>query len=440
MRKESSIHCVSATVLAIACCAATSSSAQVAVSGLTAKSPQQYAPGTIYDPPSSIPLAGDVGKRAHTHLKTMVPPAKNGVTAKPPSRDGVSPDTPPKTGYFYETPASLACLYGVTPVVVGCNPNASLANSTHGSKAIAIVDAYDDPTAAADLATFATQMGLPAPGSHFEVVYATGTQPPSGVPSGWDVEESLDVQYAYGLAPNAKIYLVEAASSAFSDLFAAVKVASGLVASAGGGEVTMSWGGAEFSGETSDDSYFTTSKVVYFASAGDSAGTEYPCVSPNVVCVGGTGNSRNPTTGKFEGFVAWGDTGGGISQYEARPTWQGALSSTVGANRGAPDVAAVADPNTGVWIYDSASGTGAWSIEGGTSAASPVTAALANGAGHFYASSLVEHQQIYATLGVPEAGWINVTSGWCNYYDGYLATGTWNLCTGLGSPYGPAYK
>jgi len=100
----------------------------------------------------------------------MVPPAKNGVTAKPPSRDGVSPDTPPKTGYFYETPASLACLYGVTPVVVGCNPNASLANSTHGSKAIAIVDAYDDPTAAADLATFATQMGLPAPGSHFEVV------------------------------------------------------------------------------------------------------------------------------------------------------------------------------------------------------------------------------------------------------------------------------
>ncbi len=369
----------------------------------------------------------------------MIPPAKNGVTATPPSPNGVSPQTPPESGFFYETPASLACLYGVTPVVVGCNPNSSLANSTTGSKAIAIVDAYDDPTAAADLATFAAQMGLPAPGSHFQVVYATGTQPPSGVPSGWDVEESLDVQYAYGLAPKAKIYLVEAASSSLSDLLTAVSVASSLVASAGGGEVTMSWGSKEFSGETSYDSSFTTSKVVYFASAGDSAGTEYPCVSPNVVCVGGTGNSRNPTTGKFEGFVAWGDTGGGISQYEARPSWQGSLYSIVGANRGAPDVAAVADPNTGVWVYDSAQ-TPPWFMVGGTSAASPVVAALANGAGHFYASSLVEHQQIYATLGVPEAGWIDVTSGWCNHYDGYLATGTWNLCTGLGSPYGPAYK
>ena len=99
----------------------------------------------------------------------------------------------------------------------------------------------------------------------------------------------------------------------------------------------------------------------------------------------------------------------------------------------------MADPNTGVWVYDSAQ-TPPWFMVGGTSAASPVVAALANGAGHFYASSLVEHQQIYATLGVPEAGWIDVTSGWCNHYDGYLATGTWNLCTGLGSPYGPAYK
>jgi len=202
----------------------------------------------------------------------------------------------------------------------------------------------------------------------------------------------------------------------------------------------MSWGGGEFSGETSDDTYFTTSKIVYFASAGDISGTEYPCVSPNVVCVGGTGDGRNPTTGKFEGLVAWGDTGGGISKYEARPTWQQPLSVIVGAYRGAPDVAAEGDPNTGVWIFDSASGTGTWSIVGGTSVASPVLAALANGAGHFYASSLIEHQQIYATLGVPEAGWIDVTSGWCGHYDGFLAHQGWDFCTGLGSPYGPAYK
>ena len=102
--------------------------------------------------------------------------------------------------------------------------------------------------------------------------------------TGWDLELSLDTQYAHGLAPKALVILVEAVSNSLSDLLNAELEASSLVAAQGGGEVSNSWGGGEFSGETSDDTYFTTAKVVYFASAGDSSGTEYPCVSPNVVC------------------------------------------------------------------------------------------------------------------------------------------------------------
>ena len=428
-----------------AACAATSSWAQVAPGGgsqgavVQGRNLLQLAPGTIFDPSSSQPLAADAGKRAHTALKIMVPPAKGGVTATPPAPGGMSPLAPPVSGYFYETPASLSCLYGLTAVAAGCNPNTVTANSPYGSKAIAIVDAYDYPNAATDLAKFATQFGLPAPtASNFAVVYATGTKPPDGTGTGWDVEAALDIEYAHGMAPKAFVYLVEAASNSDADLFAAVTKAGTLVNAAGGGEVSMSWGGGEYSGETSYDSVMTKANVVYFASSGDSAGTLYPCVSPNVVCVGGTGNSRNPTTGKFQGAVAWVDTGGGISAYEARPSYQGGISGIVGAKRGAPDVAAVADPNTGVWVYNAANG--GWLIVGGTSVASPVVAGIANAAGHFAASTSAEQVKIYTALGSPGAGWVDVTSGACGYYDGFFALPGWDYCTGAGTPSGLSYK
>ena len=400
---------------------------------------EQLAPGTIYDPPSSLPLAQDIGKREHTHLKIMVPPMRGGVVAKPPPLGGVSPLTTPVPGFFFETPASLACLYGLTAVVVGCNPNTVTANSTGGSKAIAIVDAYDYPNATTDLATFSRQFGLPAPtAANFKVVYASGVKPPDGTGSGWDVEAALDIEYAHGMAPKALVYLVETNSASYADLFVGVRKASALVAAAGGGEVSMSFGGSEFAGEQSLDSSMTTPKVVYFASSGDSAGTEYPCVSPNVVCVGGAGNSRNQVTGKFEGSIAWGNAGGGISTYEARPSYQAAISYLVGAKRGAPDVAAVADPNTGAWVYNAANG--GWMPVGGTSLASPVTAAIVNAAGHFYASTAIEQSNIYATLGTPGAGWNDVTSGACGLYDGFMAGQGYDFCTGVGTPGGFAYK
>jgi len=339
----------------------------------------------------------------------------------------------PSNGYYYiETPASLGCVYNlVSPVVAGCNPYATTANPSGGSKAIAIVDAYDDPTAASDLAHFSSQFGLPA--AAFQVVYASGKQP--SVNSGWQVEEALDAQWAHAMAPTAKIYLVEAATSSLSDLMTAVGVANQLVAAAGGGQVSMSWGSGEFSGQTSYDKVFATPGVVYLASAGDSPGVIWPSTSPNVISVGGTALSRNPATGAFQGEVAWQQGGGGPSAYESVISYQSAIpaiSQMVGSKRGTPDVSAVADPTTGVWVFSA----GAWYIIGGTSVAAPVWAGVLNLAGVTYSSTSTAFSAIYNHT----SGYNGITSGDCGPYEGYLAQGAWNFCAGNGSPNGKANK
>jgi subtilase family serine protease len=249
---------------------------------------------------------------------------------------------------------------------------------------------------------------------------------------------------AHAAAPAAHIYLVEAASGSFSDLFAAVAKAVSLVQAAGGGEVSMSWGGGEFSTETSYDSKLTGANVVFFASSGDSEGTIYPSVSPNVVAVGGTTITRNPSTLAFEGEVTWEDTGGGYSVYETRPTFQSSISSTVGSHRGVPDVAAVGNPRTGVWVYNSYDNTyqgtlDAWNIIGGTSVASPLWAGIANHAAHFSASTAAEETLIYANAKTAP-DFRGVTYGTCGYYEGWSAVSGWNPCSGNGAPLGSAGK
>ncbi|SFK10715.1 S53 family peptidase [Methylocapsa palsarum] len=400
---------------------------------------RMFAPGTIVSPSSNARIRNEDGGKASTNLKIL----SLADNAAPPHLKAAAVSVPPVAGYFFETPASLACVYQLVPVTQpGCNPNLVATNVTGGSRAIAIVDAFDYPAAMSDLARFSSQFGLPAPtSSNFQVVFAAGTRPPDGSGSGWDIEAALDIEYAHGLAPKAKLYLVEAASDAFSDMFAAVKKASQLVAAAGGGEVSMSWGGAEFASEKTLDSHMTTQNVVYFASSGDSPGTSYPCVSPNVVCVGGTGNSRNQVTGKLGGEVAWNDTGGGTSLYESRPEYQNPISSIIGSKRAVPDVAAVADPRTGVWVYNSTyDGAGAWFTVGGTSVASPVMAGIVNSSGHFHQSSIAALTSIYSTVGAVGAGWNDVTSGACGYYDGLLAKQGWDACTGVGTPRGTSFK
>ena len=396
--------------------------------------------GTVVTPSSSKEAPEDIGYRSHTNLllyelaEPPMPPGFHAGGVRVSGRNGSSvvPEGGPGNGFF-ETPASLACLYGLTVPVAGCSPTAATAVPIGGGRAIAVVDAYDDPNAAADLAAFDAHFEIAA--ANFQVVYATGTKPPVDHEGAWELEESLDIEWAHAMAPSAALFLVEAASSKNPDLLAAVSVASNLVAQAGGGEVSMSWGSTEFAKEIANESYFKTPGVVYVASSGDDPGTLWPSVSPNVVSAGGTTVSRNPSTGAFQEEVAWASAGSGPSAYFAIPSFQNSVAGIVGKSRGTPDVAFDADPHTGVWIYDTfpfQGNAGGWRVVGGTSISAPSLAGVINAAGNFYGSSADELSAIYTSQS-QGVGFSDIESGTCYHHAGYLATRGWDFCSGVGS-------
>jgi kumamolisin len=408
-------------------------------SGLAANAEAPLRGGQIQIPVSSLEDPAEIGGRAHTNIRMFIP--KGGL-------DGVLPPSPeqqprpdqgqPVSGNLFETPASLGCVYNlVAAPVAGCSPNAATTNPTGGGRSIAIVDAYHYATALNDLQVFSAQFGLPQPSAaSFQVVFASGKQP--AVNADWNVEAALDIEWAHAMAPKAKIYLVEAASSNLGDLLTAAWVAGGLVKAAGGvggGEVSMSWGSSEFGNESSYDVYFTQTGVVYFAAAGDSPGVNWPSASPNVVSVGGTSLSRNLASGAFQLEVAWQSGGGGPSQYEPLPAFQSAIAATAGAHRATPDVAADADPATGVWVYDYPY----WYIVGGTSAAAPVWAGIVNAAGSFAATSQAELATLYTNSG-NASDFRDILAATCGPNEGYLVATGWDFCTGIGTPQGRGGK
>jgi kumamolisin len=280
-----------------------------------------------------------------------------------------------------ETPASIRDVYRIV--------------SGGGSKAIGIVDAYDYPTAAEDLKVFSETLGVPC-NDCLKIVYAGGTKPQANC--SWAVEASMDIEWAHAMAPNAKIILVEATSQNIPDMMRAVDVAANEVISAGGGEVSLSWGGREFSAELSLDSHFLKQGVVFFGSSGDVGGLiTYPSSSPNVVGVGGTTILRD-TNGAFIGEEGWSQSGGGESAFESKPAYQSSVPNTSTSKRSAPDLSALGDFRTGAAVYDSSAcyGQSGWQIIGGTSLSAPIVAGITNTAGHFAANSMVELQHIYA--------------------------------------------
>ncbi len=200
-------------------------------------------------------------------------------------------------------------------------------------------------------------------------------------------------------------------------------------------------GGSEFSTETSYDSYLQTLGVVYFAASGDSGGrTLYPSVSPYVVSAGGTTVNRN-TSGDFVSETAWSDGGGGPSSYELVPGYQAEVVNLVGKKRGTPDFSFDANPNTGVFVYDStpydrASG---WWIIGGTSVATPSLAGIVNLASTFNASSTAELEGVYSICSgssstkCSDGDFRDIKSGSAGRYK--AATG-WDFTTGVGSNQG----
>jgi hypothetical protein len=238
---------------------------------------------------------------------------------------------------------------------------------------VAIVDAYDDPNAASNLATYRSYWNLPACGSgcFAKVDQRGGTSYPSAN-KGWAEEISLDLDMVSAICPNCHILLVEADSNSLANLGAAVNraVAMGAVA------VSNSYGGGEYSGETSDsNSYFNHPGVVVTASSGDSGyGVEFPAASNTVTAVGGTTLNQATNTGTRSATeTAWSGAGSGCSAYVTKPSWQ-----TDGrcSRRTVADVSAVADPNTGVWVYDTYGGDPGWMVFGGTSVASPIVASV----------------------------------------------------------------
>ena len=242
------------------------------------------------------------------------------------------------------------------------------------------------------------------------------------------------------MAPSARIILVEARSSSFADLFQAVDVASNLVSpnGTGLGEVSMSWGGSEFSTEASNDSHFTRVGIVYFAASGDTGGVRiYPGVSPNVVSAGGTRINRD-AAGNFVSETGWSGSGGGPSAFEPRPGYQNGIGTIVGSKRGAPDYSFDADPNSGVAVYDSTSCQGlvGWLVFGGTSVASPSLAGIVNLAGHFFSNSNAELTTMY-TDPLQSADFRDILSGTAGSFS---AKAGWDFVTGIGSNQGTLGK
>ncbi|MCW2524953.1 MAG: hypothetical protein JWO63_3288 [Frankiales bacterium] len=306
---------------------------------------------------------------------------------------------------------------------------------------VAIVDAYDDPSAASDLAVYRSQWGLPpctsASGCLAKVNQDGAASPLPTADAGWAAEISLDLDMVSAICPKCGILLVEADSNALSDLGAAVDTAVQL----GAKFVSNSYGGPEQSWASAADSYYDHPGVAITASTGDDGyGVFYPASSPYVTAVGGTSlvpasNARGWTE------TAWQGAGSGCSSYSSQPAMQ-ASANTGCADRAVADVSAIADPNTGVAVYDSYGNGGGWAQYGGTSAAAPIIAstyALAGtpGASDYPNSYPSAHQNDLndVTAGSDCASGVAGCTGtscatlrWCT------AAAGWDGPTGLGTP------
>jgi len=279
------------------------------------------------------------------------------------------------------------------------NPNATLSPTGYGPaqfqggyslpttapslKTIAIVDAYDDPTIRNDLSVYSSTYGIPdlptctspsAASACFVKVNQSGST--SSFPrkdAGWALEISLDVEVAHAICQNCKIILVEASSNSFANLAAAEDEAALL----GANVISNSYGGSEFSSETSSsyDGHFNHPGVAVTVSSGDSGyGVQYPAASQYVTAVGGTTLSLNGSNQRT-GETVWSGAGSGCSAYEAKPSWH---TDSGCARRTVADVSADANPSTGASVYDTTryQGQSGWFQVGGTSLSAPLVGAV----------------------------------------------------------------
>lgn len=380
------------------------------------------------------------------------------------------------------TPAQIKAAYAMPVLPAGANLaatkfTAAQAAAMGAGQTIYLVDSNDDPNAAAELAAFNAQFGLPGcttvpmpattklplaaaaatAGCTFSVAYVgasgqlSNAQP--AYDGGWASEIALDVQWSHATAPLARIILLEAPSATLSNLTAAIQLANLM----GPGVVSMSFGGAEGSYVPAYDGVFTRAGSSYVASTGDSgAGVNWPSVSTNVMAVGGT--TLNYTGSGARSEVTWSRTGGGLSAFEVEPAFQAVVAvpgepvAKVGAKtaptmyRGVADVALTADPMRGVYVAMIPKGAKAvsWGAFGGTSVGAPQWSgviAVANAqraamskAALGGAAVAMLYRNIAAVKGIYAGAFYDVSGGG----DGTAATAQagngYDLPTGLGTP------
>lgn len=255
----------------------------------------------------------------------------------------------------------------------------NLPSTAPAGQFVAIVVAYDDPNAAADMAYYRTYFGLsscPATNGCFIKINQMGGTGPLPTPDvGWAQETSLDLDMVSGVCQNCRIILVEANSNNISDLGIATNTAVNL----GAKSVNNSYGSStEYANESIDcNNYYNHPKVAITASSGDNSGVvQVPAVCPNVIAVGGT---SLPTNGHE---TAWASAGGGCSTMISKPIYQNYISTGC-TKRAVADISAIADPTTGVYVYNTySSSSGTWYQAGGTSASAPIIAAIYGLAGN----------------------------------------------------------
>ena len=301
---------------------------------------------------------------------------------------------------------------------------------TGGKGTIAIISAFHHPDIEKDIGIFDETFGLATCTVKNKCLEIHRMSSSAKTDTGWSLETALDTEWSHAIAPKAKILVVEAASAGGKELMDAVDYAEKRkdVVS-----VSMSWGGDEFSGETSLDDHFTADHPIsFFASSGDDgAGPSWPAVSPNVIAVGGTSLNLGPD-GNLISEKAWSGSGGGVSAYEDEPAYERGYSiPRANGKRAIPDVAYAADPVHGFSVYHS----GSWYVVGGTSAGAPQWAAIASLG--YTAKRPLSSDILYRDKSSTDSTSFfrdikSGSNGDCGYY--CSARAHYDYVTGLGSP------
>jgi subtilase family serine protease len=323
-------------------------------------------------------------------------------------------------------------------------------SGTHGNgRTVAIVDAQDDPKAEADLGVYRSKLGLPActtANGCFKKVNQNGNASPlPAADYGWAEEISLDLDMVSAICPDCHILLVEANTPDITSLATAVDTAA---ATPGVVAVSNSYGGGEDATTIAADPHFNHPGVAITASSGDSGyGLSWPASSQYVTAVGGT-TLKKASNARGWTETAWSGAGSGCSSNEPKPSWQ--HDSGCG-KRTVADVSAVADPATGVGVYDTynscgtssycdflislglAQGVDGWVAVGGTSASSPIIASVYALAGNTGSTTYGSYPYSHTSA------LFDVTSGSNGSCGGtYLCTAGsgYDGPTGLGTPNG----